>query len=122
MLVSADYSTVEAISKRLVESSHALAEMVERVAKARQCRDYDGDRRKRALSIAVRDILTNGDMATGAAEHMARSSEGYGEAMKMIGKDLLTSEQVIAEWDATKLQWETARSLLSIQKTIAGNL
>jgi len=122
MLVSADYSTVEAISRRLVESSHALAEMVERVAKARQCRDYDGDRRKRALSISVRDILNNGDMANAAAEHMARSSEGYGEAMKMIGKDLLTAEETIAEWDAVKLQWETARSLLSIQKAIAGNI
>ena len=118
MLVT-DYSTIEQISARLIESSEELARMVESVAKARQIRDYDGDRRKRALSVAVADILRNGDMSGIAAEHMARSSDGYGEAMKMIGKDLVNAEQIITAWDAAKLRWETARSLLSVQKTMS---
>lgn len=121
MLASADYSDIQAISRELVEASGALSNMSERVAKARQIRDYDNDRRKRALSCCVADFLKNGESAT-AAEHKARASESYAALMKQTGKDLLVAEETIAEWEAVKCRWETARSLLSIQKQIVGNL
>ncbi len=121
MLASADYSTIEAVSKRLVEASEYLTEMVGRVAAARQAREYHSDRAKRALSIAVRDaIALKPDLGVSAAEHAARASEGYGEAMKKIGGDLLAAEQTVAEWDAAKCRFEAARSILSVQKQIAG--
>lgn len=121
MIAAADYSTIEAISARLIEASDALGNMTERVAKARQIRDYDSDRRKRALSCAVVDFLKGGESAA-AAEHKARASESYGEMMKARAKDLATAEIVIAEWDAEKIKWETARSLLSVQKSLVANL
>lgn len=121
MIASADYSTIEAISERLIESSEALGAMADAVAKARQVREYDSDRRKRALSCAVADFLKAGESAT-AAEHHARASESYAEMMKTRGKDYAEAEAVITEWEAAKIKWETARSLLSVQKSLVANL
>ncbi len=118
---SADYSTIEAISERLIEASDSLGKMTERVAKARQIRDYDSDRRKRVLSCAVADYLNKGESAT-AAEHKARASESYAEMIKARGAEMANAESVIAEWDALKIKWETARSLLSVQKSLVANL
>jgi hypothetical protein len=121
MKIGADYSTIEEVSARLIEASDRLGELTGAVAKARQIREYDSDRRKRALSCAVRDFLNEGDSAT-AAEHKARASESYAELMKATARDLITAEQTIAEWEAVKCRWESARSLLSVQKQILGNL
>jgi hypothetical protein len=118
---SADYSSIESISERLIEASNSLGNMAERVAKARQIRDYDGDRRKRALSCAVNDLLKTSDSAT-AAEHKARASESYAENMKALAASLTAAESVISEWEAAKIKWETARSLLSVQKSLVANL
>lgn len=118
---SADYSTIEQISERLVESSTAISMMADRVAKARHIKEYDSDRRKRALSCAVVDFLTAGDSAT-AAEHKARASASYAESMKAHGQALEAAEAVITEWEAAKIKWETARSLLSVQKSLVANL
>lgn len=120
-VLTADYSTIEGISKALVKASDELALMADAVARARQIRDYDSDRRKRALSMAVRDFLLQGESAT-ASEYKARASESYGEMMKQTGLDLLKAEKTIADYEAVKIRWETARSLLSTQKQIIGNL
>jgi hypothetical protein len=121
MLASADYSTIEAISKRLVEACDVLAGLVQSVASARQAREYHGDRTKKALSTAVRDVVAlKPEISMSQAEHLARSSKGYEETMKKIGADLLVAEQTIAEWEVAKCRFEAARSLLSVQKTIAG--
>lgn len=120
-VLTADYSTIEGISQALVKASDELASMADAVARARQVRDYDSDRRKRALATAVRDFLSEGD-SSAAAEHKARASESYGAMMKQTGKDLILAEKTIAEYEATKIKWETARSLLSVQKQIVGNL
>ena len=77
MLVT-DYSTIEQISARLIESSEELARMVESVAKARQIRDYDGDRRKRALSVAVADILRNRVVMRGKGAEVWGWGTAYG--------------------------------------------
>lgn len=118
---SADYSTIEQISERLVEASSALGLMAERVAKAKQVKEYDSDRRKRALSVVVASRLSFGESAT-AAEHQARATEAYAEMMKTHAEQLASAETVIAEWDALKIKWETARSLLSVQKSLVANL
>lgn len=121
MFADLDYSSIESISARLVEASDDIAKIYGAVARARQVREYDSDRRKRVLSVAMKDMLKEG-MSAAAAEHTARASESYGEMMKQLGKDLLAAEGIIAEYEAIKLRWETARSLLSCHKTIAGQL
>lgn len=117
---SADYSTIESISERLIEASDALGKMTERVAKARQIKDYDSDRRKRALACCVTPLLAGNSAAS--AEHQARASESYGELLESRGSELAGAEEVIAEWEAAKIKWETARSLLSVQKSLVANL
>lgn len=118
---SADYSTIEAISERLIEAANRIGNLADAVAKARQVQDYDTDRRKRALSCSVMDFLSKGDSAT-AAEHKARASESYNESMNARASELENALVVIAQWDAEKIKWETARSLLSVQKSLVANL
>lgn len=118
---TADYSTISQIQDRLIEASDALDGMAEDVAKARQIREYDSDRRKRALSCAVMDFLKTGESAT-AAEHKARASESYADMMKARGKELEVAETIIAKWDAVKIKWQTAQSLLSMHKSLVTNL
>lgn len=123
MIASADYSTIEAISKRLIEATDALGSMVERVGSARQVREFDEPRRKKCLSDAVTDALkANDKLSISAAEHLARSSASYATAMKRVGEDLKAAETTIAEWEVAKAKFEAARSLLSIQKSIVTNL
>lgn len=95
--------------------------MIELVAKARVIRDYDGERRKAILSRAVADFLKEGESAA-AAEHKARASSSYADCMKLVRKELESTESVVAEWEAAKLRFEAARSLLSIQKQLITNL
>lgn len=98
--------------------SHAPA-----VGAARQIREFVGDRKKRALALAVRDILAvNPGMSAAAAEMAARAQEGYGETMKQLRNELQKSETVIAENDALRAQHDSLRSLLSFQKTLTQNL
>ncbi len=123
MIASADYSTIEAISKRLIEATDTLGSMVERVGAARQIREFSEPRRKKCLSDAVRDAISaNPDLSMSAAEHIGRASESYAGAMKRVGQDLTEAEKTIAEWEVAKARFEAARSLLSVQKSLVTNL
>ncbi len=115
-----DFHSIEAISRRLFETTEAMAAMTEAVAKARQIREYDSDRRKRALSCGVVDHLTKGESAT-SAEHKARASESYAELMKATARDLIAAEKTIHDWTAIQARFEALRSLLSVQKSLVAN-
>lgn len=118
-----DYTDIESLSEQLMDAANELAKKTRMVSAARQIREYDSDRRKRALSLAVRDVLNAApDTSAAASEHKARASEGFGENMNQLRRELREAEQVIAEWEALKVRWESLRSLLSIQKQIATNL
>lgn len=116
-----DFSTVEAVSQRLIESSEALAQMTEAVATARQVKEYDSDLRKRALAKYVREFLVAGDSAT-AAETKGRASVGYGEELETLKSAYAEAEAVILRHDSARIAWETSRSLLSTLKSIANNI
>lgn len=111
-----DHSDIAAIQERLVEASDALAAMVDEVAKARQIKEWDGERRKAALSSQVAPLLVNNSAA--AAEHQARASDAYHKAMHALGTDLYAAEKSILKYETTRIRWESARSLLSIAKSI----
>lgn len=115
-----DYSTIEAISERLIEAAEQLAAMNERVALARQVREYSGDRLKRSLALAVREFLHEGSAT--AAETKGRASVAYGEALVQQAEQFSEAERIIAEHDAARIKWESARSLLSCMRQIAANV
>lgn len=116
-----DHSTVEAVSARLLESADRLAAMTEDVANARTVREFAGDRRKRSLALAVREHLAAGDSAA-SAETKGRASVQYGEDIDKQSRALEIAERMIADHDAERIKWETARSILSTLKSIAANV
>lgn len=95
--------------------------MAGRVAQARQIREYDGDRRKRALAVWALPFLKAGESAS-AADISARASEGYKSDMYALALALQAAEKTIMEFEAMKIQWESARSLLSLQRETVRNL
>lgn len=113
---TADFSDVVALQKRLMQAADKLSAMAASVAQARQVREYDSDRRRRCLAIAAKPLLLAGE-SSAAADTEARASEPYAQAMKQLGAELAAAEKVIAEWEATKIMWESARSLLSMSKS-----
>lgn len=112
-----DHGEIEAVQKRMFEAEQRLWKLVPKVATARQVREYDGDRRKNRLARATLPFLEAGDSAT-AAETKARASESYMTDMDAIRRDYRDAEHVIAEWEAAKVSFESARSVLSLQKTV----
>lgn len=118
---SADWSDVAALQQRLSESADRIAAMAGDVGLARQVREYNGDQRKRVLAIAALPLLKAGESAA-AADMEARASEPYGAALKQLAKELATAEQTIARWEAERLAWDSARSLLSMVKSQVGQL
>lgn len=115
-----DYSTVEAVSARLIETADELSGMTEAVATARQIREFSGDRRKRALCLPMREFIVTGESAA-AAETKARASAIYGEELDRQAQQLRDAELVIAGYEACRVRWESARSCLSALRNIAAN-
>lgn len=119
--MKADYSDTLELQRKLTESADTIQAMSSDVAIARQVREYDSDRRKRLLAQATAPFLNAGD-SSAAAETKARASQSYADSMKELGKQLIEAEKVLASLDALKIQFEVARSLLSLQKAAMSNL
>jgi hypothetical protein len=116
-----DTNDVAALLSQLDAASNELAALTEPLAKARAIREYDSDRRKRALALKVREFLAGGDSAA-AAETKGRASVAYGEELDQLQQDLASAERTIADHEAARVKWETVRSALSALKAISGNL
>ncbi len=115
-----DHNDIAELQKRLIELATTLSDMSADVAKARTVREFNGEQRKRALALAVREFLK--DESATAAETKGRSSVAYGEALMKFSEEFKAAEAVIAHFDATRTAWESVRSVLSSQRAIAGNL
>lgn len=116
-----DYTDARTLADQLMQTAEELAAMTDDVAKARVVREYDGERRKRALADRVREFLVAGDSAS-AAETKGRASAGYGEALDSLQRDLTLAEGILARHDAKRILWESLRSQTSLQKAIAANI
>lgn len=115
-----DHNDVTALSDRLLGLADELARQAPNVAKARQVKEYDGERRKRALALQVREYLK--DDSAAAAETKGRASVAYGEQLDMLAGQLTAAEALVAEFEATKCQFDAVRSVLSCLKQISGNI
>ncbi len=111
----ADWSEVQALQERMVESVEEMTRLAGDVAVARQIKDYNSELRKRVLAVAAAPLMKAGSSAT-AAETEARASDPYRVALDQLAKQLATAEQTLATWEVLRLRWETARSLISLQK------
>jgi hypothetical protein len=120
---ASDYQDLAYLSQQLMMVTHKLLENAQAVGTARQIREFSSDRRKRALALAVKDVLNlSPDMSATAAENAARAQPGYAETLKKLRDELRMAEISIAENDAFRAQHDSLRSLLSFQKTLTQNL
>lgn len=115
-----DWSDIASIQREMMETSESLESMADEIAKARQIREYDSERRRAALSSQVSKLL--GDHSAAAAEHMARASEAYHRAMAELGSQLFLAEKSVAKYEGLKCKWESCRSLLSMAKHISNSI
>lgn len=104
----------------MLETSDELCRMSDDVAKARQVREWDSERRKAALSSQVAPLLAT--LSVSSAEHSARADVRYHSIMARLQLELLSAEKVITRWEALKIKWDSLRSCLSSSKHIAENV
>lgn len=116
-----DFSDILELQQRLTQAADALEAMAGDEAMARYVIEYDHERRKRCLAVVMTPLIKSGS-GVAAAEADARASELYHSAMTQLGKELVAAQKTHCQWEARKIQWETARSLLSMQKSTMQNL
>jgi len=117
----ADWSDVAALQQRLAETVERINAMASDVGMAKHVLEYDGDMRKKALGRAMAAPMAGGASAA-KAEAEARASESYAKEMAVLAKSHLAAEQTVAEFEAMKLTWDTARSLLAMSRESMKNL
>ena len=114
-----DHEQLRVRQERLEAACQAVAALSRKVGQAKQIIEFDCDRRKRALAKAMQPFLDAGD-GLGVAEAKGRASFNYQEEMKELGQQLNDAETVKAQWEAAKIEWESCRSLLSLEKELVG--
>lgn len=111
----ADWSDAAALQKRMVLAVENLSSMAVDCGRARQVREYDSDRRKRALSRAMAAPLAGGESAA-KSEAEARNSESYSKELNQLAAEYEAAEAVLIEFDVKKLEWSTCQSLLAMER------
>jgi hypothetical protein len=118
---AADHSDVLALQMKLTQAADKLSHMAPQVAVAKQVKEFSNDRTKRALAIAALPFIKAGE-SSAAADTCARSSDGYKLEMQKLATEFQQAEKALLEWEAQKIQWESARSLLAMQRDLSRNL
>lgn len=113
----ADWGDVEALQRKMAAMAEEMAVLAPDVGRARHILSYDGDRRKQALSRAMRAALSGGE-SVAKAEAEARSSEPYAKELSQLSLEHKMAEEILMTWEATKIQWSTAQSLLAMQREL----
>lgn len=110
-----DSTIVARAQAQLQRCALALDAMANDVADARQIKEFSHDRCKRALSIGVAEFLESGESAA-AAEHKARGSKAYGTSLHDLSEQYKAAMRCIESYEAQRVLWESARSLLSVER------
>ncbi len=113
-----DWQDVTDLQRRMTEAVDSINAMAGDVGMAKHVIEYDSDRRKKALSRAMLPALMGGDSAA-KAEATARASELYSRELEVLGKEHVIAMQTVSEFEALKLLWQTAQSLLAMQRESA---
>ena len=111
----ADWTEVAGLQRRLAETVEQINRMAGDVGMAKHVLEYDGDMRKKALARAMAAPIAGGSSAA-KAEAEARSSESYAREMTVLAKSHQVAEQTVMEYEAARLVWDTARSLLAMSR------
>lgn len=110
-----DSDTIGKAQKQMNAAALEIAKMANDVADAKTVKEYNSDRLKRALSGSVAVFLDEGHTGV-AAEHRARASKEYGTHLHDLEEQFKTAMRVIEKYEATKIKFESARSILSVER------
>lgn len=111
----ADWTEVASLQQRLSETVEKINRMAGDVGMAKHVLEYDPDMRKKALGRAMAAPMAGGASAA-KAEAEARASDSYAREMVVLAKSHQLAEQTVMEFEALKLTWDTARSLLAMSR------
>jgi hypothetical protein len=114
-----DQDTILQAQAQLNRCALDMAALASDVADSKTIKEFSNDRLKRAFSVEVERFLSSGDSAA-AAEHKARASAQYGAHLQDLMGQHKDALRVIEKYDALKIQFEAARSLLSVEKAKIG--
>lgn len=114
-VAEADDSVMAGAQAQLNKCALRLAAMSMELALAKQLKEYDSDRRKQALAVAMKVFLDSGESAA-AAECKARAGDYYANKLAELGEQYKSALQTIEKADATRVLFEAARSLLSVER------
>jgi hypothetical protein len=114
-----DHEQLRVRQERLEAACQVVAALSRKVGQAKQVIEFSPEYRKRALAKAMSPYLDDGESAT-AADAKGRASFNYGEELKELAQFLNDAETVKAQWEAAKVEWESCRSLLSLEKELVG--
>jgi hypothetical protein len=112
---AADWSDAAGLQAKMIACIEELSAMSGNVGTSKTVLEFSSDRRKRALARAAAAALIGGESAANA-ELEARGSESYGKELDQLMKEHAAAEQIGMEWDALKLKWQTAQSLLAMMR------
>jgi hypothetical protein len=110
-----DWTEVASLQQRLATTVEQINAMAADVGMAKHIIEYDSNRTKKALARAMAAPLAGGSSAA-AAEAEGRASEAYTKEMAQLGKEHAAACQVVSEFEALRLVWDTARSLLAMSR------
>ena len=113
--------TISQAQRQMQKAALELVVMSNDFADSKQIIAYDSDRRKQALAASVNIFLDSGESAA-AAEYRARGGIPYAENLTALAAQYNAALRVIEKYEATKILWESSRSLLSVEKAKIGLL
>lgn len=113
--MAADAHDIFEAQKQMSSLVRRMNDMTVAVGNARTVVEFNSERRKAALASATRVHLEAGQ-AYSTAESLARTSQGYVKAMKELRQEYEEAQNRLAEWEALRCAWESARSILSAHK------
>jgi hypothetical protein len=110
-----DHSDVAVIQKRLKTACRKLHELAPEVGMARQIISFDSDRRKNLLARYTVKHIKDGE-SVAASETLARADTAYEAELSGLADVLTQAETTLRQYEAERCSWESARSLLSMQR------
>ena len=120
--MATSFEDISAAQKAMTDSIKKMETLKSSFAMAKQIVELAGERRKTTLSRLVVKYLDTGIKSSAEAEHRARACPEYKSEMQEIMQQTAKAEEIICEYHILGKHYESARSILIVEKTLIGNL
>ena len=108
------------VEDRLEHALHEMEMMVDPLADAKAKLASLDNSTKSVIAVAMKDAQRGGHSAVSAQEREARASDALRVHLDGLTEAVRDYERKRLRYDVKKLKWETWRSRMSFEKTMAG--